>query len=134
MKLNEIKTVNKGTYDLTEGVIPVHITMTLEQVIREGKVTNNVQHFVMAGLISMFKDGGPARWPRDLNSYSTMTFGTNAHVLEELKSLPAEDATELAQWLLVQLGRTATFESNPYSASNKMSTVEWVKWVLHHQK
>ena len=59
MYLNEIKKVNDGYANLNEGIIPVHLTMTLGQVVRDGKVTNNVQHFIIAGLIEMFKNGGP---------------------------------------------------------------------------
>ena len=130
MKLNEIKTVNYGEYDLTEGVIPAHISMTLEQVITAGKVTNSVQHFIMAGLVSMFKDGGPSRWPRDLNSYA---MATSSELVESIKKLGDSESTQLAQWLLIELMRPATFESQPY-INPHMQTVEWVQWVLHRQK
>lgn len=132
MKLNEIKTVNRGEYNLSEGVIPVHLTMTLEQVITSGKVTNPVQHFVMAGLVSMFKDGGPARWPRDLNSYS---MATGSDMIEAIKGLSDIESVEMAKWLYEQLRAPATFESNPYACSNPlMNTVDWMQWVLHKQK
>ena len=132
MKLNEIKQVNQGDYDLTEGVIPVHITMTLEQIITAGKVTNSVQNFVMAGLVSMFKDGGPARWPRDLNAYS---MATSSDLIEAVKTLSDTEAVGVATWLYNQLQAPATFESNPYSCANpQMQPVEWMRWVLHKQR
>lgn len=130
MKLNEIKTVNYGEYDLSEGVIPAHISMTLEQVIQAGKVTNSVQNFIMAGLVSMFKNGGPSRWPRDLNAYS---MATSSDLVESVKALNDTEAASLAQWLLIQLVSPASFESNPF-ANAQMETVDWVKWVLHRQK
>lgn len=131
MKLNEIKTVAQGEYDLTEGVIPVHITMTLEQVISSGKVTNNVQHFIMAGLVSMFKNGGPFRWPRDLNDYS-MT--TSSEMIEAVKQLTPDESVEMASWLLTELCKPATFEANPYPCCNPlMGTAEWMRWVLKKQ-
>lgn len=131
MKLNEIKTVNKGEFDLSEGVIPVHITMTLEQVISAGKVTNSVQHFIMAGLVSMFKNGGPSRWPRDLNSYA---MATSSDLIEAVKSLSDTEAVGMATWMINELQNPATFESNPYACSNPhMQTVEWIKWVLKRQ-
>jgi hypothetical protein len=131
MKLNEIKQVNQGYYILSEGVIPAHLTMTLEQVITAGKVTNNVQTFIMAGLISLFKDGGPARWPRDLNAYP---MATGSDMIEAVKSIFDSEAVELATWLLEKLHTPATFESNPYACSNpQMNVVEWIRYVLKKQ-
>ena len=130
MKLNEIKTVNTGEYDLLEGVIPVHLYMTLEQVISSGKVTNNVQHFIIAGLIGLFKDGGPMRWPRDLNAYP---MGTSSEVIEAVKTLSPLESVELASWLLEALKAPASYESSPYCGHANMTTPEWVKWVLKKQ-
>lgn len=129
MKLNEIKTVNEGTIDLNEGVIPVHLIMTLEQVISAGKVTNSVQHFVMAGLLGMFKDGSMTRWPRDLNSYP---MATSSDVLESVKGLPDADKVRLATWLFNALQAPAAFESNSYS-NPQMTTVDWMRYVLRKQ-
>lgn len=130
MKLNEIKTVASGEYNLTEGVIPVHLTMTLEQVVSSGKVTNNVQHFIMAGLVSLFKDGGPARWPRDLNSYP---MATGSDILEAVRSLTPEESVEMAKWLLESLKNPASFESTPYVCPHPVDTVGWMRWVLKRQ-
>ena len=132
MKLNEIKTVNQGEYDLKEGVIPVHLTMTLEQIVTDGQVTNNVQHFVMAGLVGLFKDGGPMRWPRDLNAYP---MATGSDVLEAIKSLSATESTEMASWLLASLQNPARFESTPAAcaATSPQQIADWMRLVLKHQ-
>jgi hypothetical protein len=129
MRLNEIKTVHQGEYDLSEGVIPFHITMTLEQVITNGGVNNSVQHFIMAGLINMFKNGGPSRWPRDLNSYE---MATDANLIEAVKTLTPLEAVEMATWLLNELQRPAAFEANPCCAP-QMDVVGWMKFVLKKQ-
>lgn len=131
MKLNEVKPVLDGMYNLSEGVIPVHLTMTLEQVVAAGRVTNVVQHMILAGLTSMFKDGGPAQWPRDLNSYSMCT---SSDMLEAVKLLTPAESVDLASWLIEMLNKPATFESNPYACSQpEMSTAEWVRWVTRRQ-
>lgn len=130
MRLNEIKQVTSGDFDLTEGVIPVHIDMTLGQVIADGKVTNNVQTFIMAGLISMFKEGGPYRWPRDLNPYE---MATGSEVIEAVKSLSEDEASKLAQWLKLQLQNPATYETNRWVCPSPVDTVGWVKWALTKQ-
>ena len=130
MKLNEIKPVLQGHYDLSEGVIPVTLTMTLEQIVRDGKVTNNVQYFIMAALIEMYKNGGPTRWPRDLNSYEMCT---SASVIEDVKAFQPAEAVGISIWLLNELQRTGSFESNPYSGNPHLSAVEWTKMVLRRQ-
>lgn len=129
MKLNEIKTTASSTIDLREGVIPVHLTMTLDQVVSSGKITNNVQTFTMANLASMFKDGGPTRWPRDINSY-----GSNAgsDMIEAIRNLSNEDAVNMASWLLTELERPAAFESNPACAP-QIDIVKWMMHILKHQ-
>lgn len=130
MRLNEIKPVITGFTDLTEGVIPPHISMTLAHVIRDGKVTNNVQYFTLAGLTEMFKSGGPTRWPRDLNDYS---MSTSAELIEEIKSLPAGDHVALATWLLEQLQRPVNFETNPYANNPVLNVTEWLRYVIKKQ-
>lgn len=129
MKLNEIKTVYSGTVNLSEGVIPVHISMTLDQIINDGKITNSVQYFIVAGLISMFKDGGPTQWPRDLNSYS---MSINSNQIDAIKLISDNEAVEMAEWLKSELATPEKFESNPYLC-NTRSTQDWVKWVLRKQ-
>ncbi len=129
MRLNELTSVNKGSFNLAEGEIPVHLTMTLEQVIRDGKVTNSVQNYVLGALIEMFKNGGPHRWPRDLNAYS-MT--TSSELIEQVKQITAEDAVAISQWLLVELYSTTAYENNPY-ASPQSDVVGWMRYVLKRQ-
>ncbi len=129
MRLNEIKTVTEGHVDLKEGVIPVHILMTLDQVISAQKITNNVQYFIIGGLINMFKDGGPSRWPRDLNSYN---MSTSSNLLDALKTMSDAEAVELATWLGNALQAPASFETDAY-CKPQMDTVSWIKYVLKKQ-
>jgi hypothetical protein len=129
MKLNEIKRVYEGEVSLAEGVIPVHIAITLDQIINAGKVTNSVQYFILAGLISMFKDGGPTRWPRDLNSYS---MSTSSEQIDAIKTISDNEAVELAKWLGQELMNPVNFETNPY-ANSSQDVVEWIRFVLKKQ-
>ena len=130
MRLNEIKNLGKD-FDLSEGVIPCHILMTLEQIIRDGKVTNNVQNFIVAAMIEMFKNGGPTRWPRDLNAYE---MSTSAELIEAVKQFTPEDAVGISVWLLNELQRTANFETNPCAYANpQLDPVAWLRYVLKKQ-
>lgn len=130
MKLNEIKRVTEGTVSLTEGVIPVHLTMTLDQIVDEGRVTNSVQYFTLAGLINMFKDGGPYRWPRDINSYE---MATGADIIEAVKTLSDAESVNIATWLRQALEKPGSFETNCQMSSHPTDTVGWVKWALSKQ-
>ncbi len=132
MRLTEIKPVVLEDYNLSEGVVPVHITMTLEQIVRDGKVTNPVQYFVMGALVEMFKNGGPTRWPRDLNAYS-MT--TSSELIDQVKSLSEQEHVGMAVWLMNALKGPVNFETNPYAchANPQMGPLEWMRYVLQRQ-
>lgn len=131
MLLNEIKPVLSKDVDLKEGVIPVHLTMLLQQVVKDGGITNNVQYFVIAGLVEMFKNGSGSRWPRDLNSYD---MSTNAELIEAVKSLSPQDAVALAVWLEGALRVPANYENKSCCYYQpQLDTVSWVKYVLNKQ-
>lgn len=127
MKLSEIKDVNGNR--ITEGVIPVHIAMTLDQIIRDGEITNNVQYFILAGLISMFKDGGPKQWPREINPTS---MGVSAEQIDAVKSLTGPEAVELAKWVGNELQKPATYELRS-CCDGPEDTLEWVRYVISKQ-
>jgi hypothetical protein len=134
MKLNEIKPILTGEYDLSEGVIPVHISMTLAAIIRDGKITNNVQTFVLGSMCEMFKDGSPHRMPRDINAYG-MT--TDAQLIEDLRTLSDADSVALATWIMESLNAPAYFEANPFAnnplSNPQLDTISWIKFVLKKQ-
>jgi len=136
MKLNEIKPVINDLVDLKEGVIPPHITMTLGQIVDDGKITNPVQIYILGAMLEMFKNGQSTQWPRQLNSYSMVT---SSDLIEAIKTLDSESTAKFAQWVLNELQVMGTYESqmgvtcrapcvNPH-----MNPVEWVKHVLAAQ-
>ena len=129
MLLNEIKMLNVDPLQVTEGIIPVHISMTLQQIIDAGKVTNSVQTFILAELSNMFKQGGPHRWPRDLKPYGAETPSV---MIDAIRGLSDSEAVDLAQWFLVKLEEVSNFETNPYTKP-EMDTQQWVRWVLSRQ-
>lgn len=122
MKLSEIKPL------LTEGIIPSHITMILQEVLRCGKITNTVQAMIMAQLIDFFQFG---------NAMSIRNFDearpTNKDLLDSVKAMEAAQQVELASWLLSQLslayaGRDCLTWCDPQKSLN-----DWVSWVLRRQ-
>ena len=123
MRLSELKPIGKT---LTEGVIPPHIYMPLQNIIKDGKVTDNVQYFTLAGALSMFKDGGPVRWPREVIPSGMYT---SAEAIEAVKSLDDEEHVKLAQMVLNKMFDLGDYENQPQS----ISTIEWIRNVLSRQ-
>jgi hypothetical protein len=114
---------------LMEGVIPPHVTMTLEQVVNAGKITNPVQTFLLANLITMFKNGGLDRWPRTLNSNTP----AGEDVIEAVRSLSDHESVDLAKWMIAALQVPATFEARPSPFfSPDAKPADWVRWVTRH--
>lgn len=127
MKLNEIKQLTPQMVNLKEGVIPIHITMTLDDIIAAGQTTNAVQTFVLAGLIDMFKDGGPYRWPREINYYNASTMGANSDMVDAVKSLQPKEQVEVAEWLQSRLATIADYESTP---SAETPARQWLMTIV----
>lgn len=120
MKLNEIKTVLSGDVELREGIIPIHLSMTLERIIKDGKVTDSFQYTVLAGLVHMFKDGIHHRWPRDMRAYIC----SDSQLLDELKALSSEDHVALAKYALAQMGDIASYETSP------ATLIDWINTTV----
>jgi hypothetical protein len=130
MKLNEIKPQGIDGLQLQEGVIPAHLTMTLEQVVSGGKITNNVQTFIMADLVSFFKDAPQDRWPREANPYP---MNAKADIIDAIKSLTEQEQVMMAEWLLGELAKVGTFEVRHACCDPQQSPVDWMRWVLKRQ-
>ena len=123
MRLSELKPIGKT---LTEGVIPPHIYMPLQNIIKDGKVTDNVQYFTLAGALAMFKVGSPVRWPREVIPSGMYT---SAEAIEAVKSLDDEEHVKLAQMVLNKLFDLGDYENQPQT----ISTIEWIRNVLSRQ-
>lgn len=135
MRLNEIKPVITDTVDLKEGVIPPQISLTLGQIVNDGKITNNVQIYVLGAMLEMFKNGQCTQWPRQMNNYA-MT--TSADVIEALKGLDSETQAKFAHWTLNELAVMGNYESqkgivNPNIVNPFMHPVQWINYVLQAQ-
>jgi hypothetical protein len=124
MRLNELKP--KVGNSLIEGVIPPYIYMPLQQIVTDGKVTDNVQIFTLAGALSMFKGGGPSRWPREAIPSGMYT---SSDAIEAVKSLEDEEHVRLAQMVLNKMFDLEDAENQPQS----VSTLAWIRSVLARQ-
>lgn len=102
--------------------------MTLDEVIKAGKVTNSYQTFVLGWLAEFFKNGLKSAALELENPISFGSKATSVELVSALKALTPADSVSLAQYLkdCVAAGECALH--------NKQSTVaDWIKFVLRKQ-
>lgn len=121
MKLNEIKPI------LKEQITPIHITMILQEICREGKCTNSVHYNVLLQLINLFKNGVNTS-PRYANE-----FPSSKEQLDEIKALKHEEQVELAHWCLVQLINEEDKEKYAQFKDPSMALNRWIAYVIKKQ-
>lgn len=110
---------------LTESHAAPHITMTLQQVIDAGKVTNTVQVVIMAQLIAALKDSPDnVAVVKNVSEYPISN-------IDSIKNLPAADQVELAKQLLLQI--SPGFHIGPCETDPTASSSAWINNVLRHQ-
>jgi hypothetical protein len=108
---------------------PVSVALTLNEIIRDGKVTNHYQVFTLARLSDFFKKGKKSialhlEVPIDIESGATSTAAINL-----IKGMTPEQQVELAEYLLncIHAGESAL--ANPVS-----SVEDWMRFVLQAQR
>lgn len=112
---------------LAEASNPIHVTMTLQQVIDAGKITNSVQAVIIAQVIENLKHE-PDPIVRNINEYPAFSSSN----INALKNLPPEDQVELARSLLNQINRE--FDIRSGSPDPTSSSPAWINSVLQPQK
>jgi hypothetical protein len=119
MRLDEIKQINESS-------TPVHLTMTLDQVIRDGKVSNTAQWLVMAQVVQMFKYGNRPRYMYE-NPISEKEF------MDQLKGLSPEEQVKCSKCCRMMLmAQEATDEMASYYKLD-MTISEWLVFVNQKQ-
>lgn len=113
---------------ITEGQGPVPVKLTLAEIIKDGKVTNSYQTYVLGWLSEFFKNGLKSI---DLELESPITFGSQATstvVQSALKAMSADEQVQLAQYLMdcIDMGESALH-------NREMSIVDWSRYVLQRQ-
>lgn len=114
---------------ITEGQGPVPVQLTLQEIIKAGKITNGYQTFVLAWLSEFFKDGAK---PLSLlgSPVSAGALGaTSLDTISMIKSLDSDSAVAFAQYLL-----DLTLLSEPPLTSSVLSPAEFVQFALSKQR
>jgi hypothetical protein len=107
---------------------PVPVGMTLDEVIRAGKVTNPYQLFVLAHMSEFFKNGIKSaslqlETPIDFESQAT-----SSAVMNGLKAMESADHVNLAKYLkdCIKAGECALHDK-------QLDIVDWIHFVLQKQ-
>jgi hypothetical protein len=113
---------------INEGQGPVPVMMTLDEIIRAGKVTNHYQTFVLAWLSEFFKKGLKSASLQLENPIDFESGATSSAVINAIKSLSDAEAVHLATYLkdCIDAGECAL--KDPES-----TTVDWMRFVLRKQ-
>ena len=90
MKLNELISLNQAP-SLLEGHVDINVLMSIDNIIRDGKVTNSVQNIQIARMIEMLKYGNFQK----ISNWNEVE--TPASIMEYVKKLPADQAVSLAK-------------------------------------
>lgn len=111
---------------INEGFGEQQVVLTLEEIIKAGKVTNPYQTFVLCWLSEHFRAGvkplAPGlRPPGSLGATSTA-------VVESIKSLTPEETVSLAQFL-----KDCMTIAAPMAWGSDLAVADWMKFVLKKQ-
>jgi hypothetical protein len=111
---------------INEGYGEQQVVLTLDEIIKAGKVTNPYQTYVLCWLSEHFRGGNKPlapglRPPGALGATSTA-------VVESIKSLTPEETVSLAQFLKDCMNISA-----PMAWGSDLAVADWMKFVLRRQ-
>lgn len=111
-----------------EGQGPVPVKMTLDEIIRSGKVTNPYQTFVLGWLSEFFKNGLKSA---DFELESPITFeskATTTSLVTAIRTMLPEEHVALAIYLkdCIDAGECLLH-------SKEVDLLDWIKYVLRVQ-
>jgi hypothetical protein len=116
MILSDIKQLNEST-------TPIHLTMILNEIVRDGKVSNGAQWVVLSQVIQLMKNGIPTQPRYMYENPSPKEF------LDELKAISIEEQVKIAKWCLAQLMFIEMDEKIASFRKPDLSIVEWINFV-----
>lgn len=127
MKLHQA-IINEAPTLTQEGQGPVPYMMTLDEVIKAGKVTNPYQIFVLGKLSEFFKNGLKSLSLQSEDPVDFESRATHTDMVTALKSMEPVDQVALAEYLkdCIKAGECALHDK-------KMNVVDWMRFVIQRQ-
>lgn len=128
MKLHQAVVLENETVYGAPGHSPMLVDLTLKEIVKDGKVTNPYQLFVLGHLSQFFKNGLKSVDLEMENPVSFNTDATSTAVKEAMKSLSEAEQVQLASYLL------SCITAGECMLHNKEATVcDWINFVLQRQ-
>lgn len=112
---------------IIEGQVDINILMSVDNIIRDGKVTNSLQNVQLARMIEMLKYGNFQK----LQDWYEVE--TPAKIMEYVKNLPAHDAVCLAKKFKELLYVKDRDLLNKFY-DPQLELAMWQKFILSHQE
>lgn len=116
-------------FTIVEGQGPVPVIMTLDEIIKAGKVTNPYQTFVLGWLSEFFKNGLKSASLQLENPIDFESNATHTDVVMGLKSLSPEAQVQLAQYL-----KDCVIAGESLVKVHNLDIIEWMRYVLQAQR
>lgn len=127
MKLKEVLIINEAKRTIVEGQVDINILMSVDNIIRDGRVTDNLQNVHLARMIEMLKYGNFQK----LQDWYEVE--TPAKIMEYVKNLPAHDAVCLAKKFKELLYiKDRDLLNKFYDPQLELSM--WQKFITSHQE
>lgn len=102
------------------------VVLTLDEIIKGGKITNPYQTFVLSWLSEHFRAGVKPASPGLSNPGSVG--GTSTAIVQEIKALSPEESVKLAQFL-----KDAMTIAQPMAWGSDLCVADWLKFALSKQ-
>lgn len=123
---------NKLEQDLREGRADPNVMLSLQNVIRVGKVTNTFERIVMARLLEFFKNGSFYRGGTNENNFFDPFTSTSKELLDTIKNLEPKDAVALATKLL-ELCMVKDRDMLASYCNATQENIAWIKYVTSRE-
>lgn len=129
MKIHDI---NSNTVFLKEGRLDPNVMLSLQNVVKAGKITNTFEKICMARLLEFFKNGNFYRGGTNENNFFDPFTSTSKELLDTLQHLEAKDAVALAEKLL-SLCEIKDRDALHNYVSAEQEYITYIQWVTRKE-
>lgn len=124
----KIQDIAPKRIDLTEGRVDPNVILSLQNVVKGGKVDNHFQTIVMARLLEFFKNGN---FYKENNFFDPFT-STSKDLLDTIRHLDPADQVALAGKLLEMVYIKDRDLLSQYCNATQ-ETIAWIRWVTRRE-
>lgn len=131
MRISEIAQ-SKIEQDLREGRMDPNVVLSLQNVVKAGKITNTFEKICMARLLEFFKNGNFYRGGTNENNFFDPFTSTSKELLDTIQHLEAKDAVALATKLL-ELCYVKDRDMLASYCNATQENIAWIKFVTSRE-